>query len=60
MKISFKQYVLQKKMAYATRLMLNGVSAGEAAKTIGYENYSNFYSVYKKIVGVPPSDKKKS
>ena len=59
MKIGIKQYILQKKMAHATLMMANGVPASEAAKIIGYENYSNFYTMYKKVVGVSPSEKKK-
>lgn len=55
LKISLKQYILQKKIAYAEKLLANGVTANEAAKTVGYDNYANFYNVYKKITGKKPS-----
>ncbi len=48
MQISPKQYIIQKKMAYASMLMANGASATHAARTVGYDNYSNFYRMYKK------------
>lgn len=48
MKISPKQYILQKKLAYADKLIGEGVPRTEAALRIGYENYSNFYRLYKK------------
>lgn len=49
MQISPKQYIIQKKMAYASMLIANGASATHAARTVGYDNYSNFYRMYKKI-----------
>lgn len=48
MRVSPKQYVIQKKMAYATMLIENGSSLTAAARAVGYENYSNFYRMYKK------------
>ena len=60
MNTSVKQYILQKKLAYAANLIKNGYSAIEASKAIGYTNYANFYTVYKKIVGETPSFSKKN
>ena len=54
MKISLKQYVLHKKLSYAAHLIENGTSAAEAAARIGYENYANFYKMYRKIFGISP------
>ena len=48
MNISPKQYIIQKKMAYATMLIENGMPLTHAARAVGYENYSNFYRMYKK------------
>ena len=48
MNIPPKQYILQKKLALADKLIRSGVSATEAAKRVGYENYSNFYRMYRK------------
>lgn len=57
MKISPKQYILQKKLAYAARLIDSGTPAQEAARAIGYENYANFYLAFKKIFGESPREK---
>ena len=54
MKISVKQYILQKKLSYAARLIGEGASAVSAASAIGYENYANFYKIYKKTFGTSP------
>lgn len=58
MHTSFKKYVLQKKIAYAAGLIQNGMSANEAALLIGYENYTGFYKMYKKVLSEQPSDRK--
>ncbi len=54
MKISPMQYVLQKKLAFAEKLIREGSPATEAAMTVGYENYSNFYRMYRKQFGRNP------
>ena len=54
MKISIKQYILQKKLSYAANLIECGIRATEAAERIGYENYANFYKMYVKVFGTPP------
>ena len=54
MKITVKQYVLQKKLSYAAMLIGEGASAADAAAAIGYENYANFYKIYKKNFGASP------
>jgi len=59
MKISVKQYILQKKLAYAAKLIANGTGAGAAAAAVGYDNYANFYKMYKKILGSSPRGKRK-
>ena len=48
MKISPKQYILQKKLALASKLIDEGVPHTVAAMQVGYENYSNFYRLYQK------------
>ncbi|MBQ9070742.1 MAG: helix-turn-helix transcriptional regulator [Clostridia bacterium] len=58
MKISVKQYVLQKKLSYAARLIEEGCSAGRAAEAVGYDNYANFYKMYKKVMGVSPRSRR--
>lgn len=48
MQIPPKQYIIRKKLAYATMLIESGMPMTEAARAVGYENYSNFYRMYKK------------
>jgi len=58
MKITPKQYILQKKFAFADMLINDGCSPSVAAMKIGYENYSDFYRVYLKIFGKSPTGRK--
>lgn len=48
MNISPKQYILQKKLALADKLIRDGMAITAAARRVGYENYSNFYRMYRK------------
>ena len=48
MNVSPKQYVLQKKIAVAQKLIGEGVPHTVAALRVGYENYSSFYRLLKK------------
>lgn len=57
MKISPKQYILQKKLAYASKLIGEGTPPTVAAVQAGYENYSNFYRIYLKHFGTSPTKK---
>lgn len=56
MKISPKQYILQKRMALAAKLIREGAPPTEVALRVGYENYSNFYRMYQKHLHAAPSD----
>jgi AraC-like DNA-binding protein len=55
MNISVKQYILQKKIVYAADLIRNKMPAKEAARSIGYDNYANFYKMYKKFFSETPA-----
>ena len=55
MKISPTKYILQKKMALATKLIRSGVPATLAAAQVGYSDYSGFYKIYKKHTSRAPS-----
>ena len=55
MNITPGQYILQKKLALAHRLIDEGMSPTVAALQVGYDNYSNFYRMYRKVFGVSPS-----
>ncbi len=57
MKITPKQYILKKKLAFARKKLREGTPATDVAKQIGYENYSNFYRAYKKQYGLSPTKK---
>ena len=41
-------HILQKKLALASKLIDEGVPRTVAAMQVGYENYSNFYRLYRK------------
>ena len=58
MKISPKQYILQKKLALAKKLIRDGTPPTIAAMQIGYDNYSDFYRMYIKHIQKTPSKKK--
>lgn len=51
MNISPKQYILQKKISVAKKLIDDGMPRTVAAMQVGYENYSNFYRLYLKHFG---------
>jgi AraC-like DNA-binding protein len=57
MNISPKQYILQKKLALASKLIDEGVPHTVAAMQVGYDNYSNFYRLYHKNFGKSPTKK---
>lgn len=59
MNISVKQYILEKKLALAAKHIRDGVPPTLAASQIGYVNYSNFYRMYRRRFGTPPSQKEK-
>ncbi len=48
MNITPKQYILQKKLALARKLIDEGVPRTAAAMQVGYDNYSSFYRLYSK------------
>lgn len=56
MKISPKQYILEKKFALALKLIRAGTPPTEASARVGYENYANFYRMYKSRFNKSPSD----
>lgn len=59
MGVTVKQYVIEKRMALATKMMREGELPTAVAAAVGYDNYSNFYRIYQKHFGEPPSFLKK-
>lgn len=58
MGISPRQYILQKKLALASKLIRDGTPPTLAAMQVGYDNYSAFYRTYRKYFGTNPSEGK--
>ncbi|MBQ1942820.1 MAG: helix-turn-helix transcriptional regulator [Clostridia bacterium] len=57
--ISLMQYVNQKKVLYAQKLIQQGVSPTEAALQCGFDTYTTFYRQYKKTLNrLPKTDKR--
>ncbi len=54
MQISPKQYILRKKLALADKLIRDGAQPTLVAIQLGYENYSDFYRIYRKHLGRTP------
>lgn len=59
MGITVKQYVIEKRMALASKMLREGVPPTCVATAIGYEDYSNFYRIYQRHLGLAPSEEKK-
>lgn len=55
MGIPIHQYILQKKLIHAHRLICSGIPATEAATICAFKEYSGFYKMYKKYFGFSPS-----
>ena len=59
--ISFSEYVTRLRIMHARELLRDPEkSVTEAALECGFNNISNFYRLYKKHIGKPPRDNKKS
>lgn len=52
-------YVILRRLQQANALMTQGASAEEACYRVGFENYANFFRLYKKHTGITPSQFKK-
>ena len=51
-------YIISKRLAYATTLIEKGEKIQNAAYACGYQNYSSFFRAYQKAYGVSPSQNK--
>lgn len=51
---SINQYISYKRIWLADELISGGMSATEACHSVGYNDYSNFYKTFTKIMGYSP------
>ena len=51
---TIRQYLTFKRIAYAKRLLSSGYNVTETSFLCGFNDYSNFVKVFKKITGVTP------
>ena len=56
--ISINEYILQKRIAIAKRLLENGVRPTAVASQCGFSEYSTFYRAFKRLTGKKPEDYK--
>ncbi|MCD8206117.1 MAG: AraC family transcriptional regulator [Clostridia bacterium] len=50
-------YIRARKMLYADALLRSGMKAGEISEFLGFNDYSTFFRMYKKIMGRAPTEK---
>jgi AraC-like DNA-binding protein len=60
MKCPLMQYIRSKKVIAANSLIRNGYRPQEAAEIFHFGDYSTFYRSYLKIIGTPPSSRRKA
>ena len=54
--MSLKEYILQEKMKTAQAILRStSLPVAVVAARVGFENYSYFSQVYKKVIGITPS-----
>lgn len=54
--MSIIQFVKYNRVLMARQLLADGIPATEAARQVGFEDYSNFYRAYKMTTGRTPSE----
>lgn len=57
--MSLWNYVILRRLHHVNRLLQQNISTEEACYQAGFQNYSNFYRLYKKNIGMTPSQFKK-
>ena len=57
--LSLWNYVILRRLQLVNSLLRQGFSAEEACYRAGFDNYTNFYRLYKKHLGMTPSQYKK-
>lgn len=56
---SVNKYITYKRVMLADNLIVNGMSAADAGIAAGFNDYSNFYKAFVKIMGHSPRESKK-
>lgn len=56
---SLWNYVIFHRISYFNEIVSNGTTIGEAFQLAGFNNYSNFFRLYKKHMGITPIEFKK-
>lgn len=56
--ISLHKYILQKRLIYAQKLIINEQKPSKIYSDSGFSDYSSFYKAYLKFFGYPPSKEK--
>lgn len=57
--MSIKEYVNKKRIDYAKKLLKNNETVTSISLKVGYNNVTYFNSIFKKLVGITPSEYKK-
>lgn len=57
--ISVWNYVIFRRISYFNDIVNKGVNIEEASRLAGFNNYSNFFRLYKKHTGITPMDYKR-
>ncbi len=57
--MNLHQYVIYKRLARSKELLARGLSVTEACYFSGFNDYSNFYRLFKRIIGTAPGEYKK-
>ncbi len=57
--MNLHQYVIYKRLARSKELLARGLSVTEACYSSGFNDYSNFYRLFKRIIGTAPGEYKK-
>ena len=52
--ITVRDYILAKRIMLAKKLLQEGMLTGEVARACGFQDYSCFFRMFTKAVGVPP------
>lgn len=58
--LSLKDYIHQMRIQEAKVLLASGVKVSEVAREVGFDNFSYFSTVFKRVTGLSPNDYKRA